>query len=70
MFYMIIVKNLCDFHDLYTSPSATFVANFSGRNKDILFLYFNNANWQKANQLLTYKCDQGVALGTTENKSS
>ena len=35
-----------------------------------IFLYFNNANWQKANQLRTYKCDQGVALETTENKSS
>ena len=70
MFYMITVNNLCDFHNLYTSPSAMFVMYFSGRNKDILFIYFNNANWQKANQLLTYTCDQGLALGTTENKSS
>ena len=34
---MIIVNNLCDFHDLYTSLSLTFVKYFNGRNKDIYF---------------------------------
>ena len=36
---MIIVNNLCDFHDLYTSLSVTFVMYFNRRNKDILFLF-------------------------------
>ena len=36
---MIIVNNLCDFHDLYTSLAVTFVMYFNGRNKDILFLF-------------------------------
>ena len=36
---MIIVNNLCDFHDLYTSLSITFVMYFNGRNKDTLFLF-------------------------------
>ena len=36
---MIIVNNLCDFHDLYTSLTVTFVMYFNGRNKDILFLF-------------------------------
>ena len=35
---MIIVNNLCDFHDLYTSLSLTFVKYFNGRNKDIFFV--------------------------------
>ena len=40
----IIVNDLCDFHDLYTSLSVTFVMYFNGRNKDIylhLFIYLN-----------------------------
>ena len=36
---MIIVNNLCDFHDLYTSLTVTFVMYFNGRNKDILFFF-------------------------------
>ena len=44
---MIIVNNLCDFHDLYTSLSVTFVMYiFNGRNKDILFIYLlKNQNY-------------------------
>ena len=42
MFYqvvsVIIVNDQCDFHDLYTSLSVTFVMYFNGRNKDIYFL--------------------------------
>ena len=44
MFYqvvsVIIVNDLCDFHDLYTSLSVTFVMYFNGRNKDIYFIFF------------------------------
>ena len=43
MFYqvvsVIIVNDLCDFYDLYTSLSVTFVMYFSGRNKDIYFIF-------------------------------
>ena len=43
MFYqvvsVIIVNDLCDFHDLYTSLSVTFVMYFNGRNKDIYFIF-------------------------------
>ena len=34
---MIIVNDLCDFHDWYTSLSLTFVMYFDGRNKDIYY---------------------------------
>ena len=37
---MIIVNNLCDFHDMYTSVSVTFVKYFNGRNKDIYYYYY------------------------------
>ena len=37
---MIIVNNLCDFHDLYTSLSVTFVFLFNRQNKDIYFIYY------------------------------
>ena len=44
MFYQVvsvtIVNNLCDFYDLYTSLSVTFVMYFNGRNKDIYFIFF------------------------------
>ena len=30
---MITVNKLCDFHDVYTSLSVTFVMYFNGRNK-------------------------------------
>ena len=35
---MIIVNNLCDFHDLHSSLSVTIVMNFNGEI-DILFIY-------------------------------
>ena len=31
--YMIIVNNLCDLHDLYTSLSVTIAMSFNGRNR-------------------------------------
>ena len=34
---MIIVNNLCGFHDMYTSVAVTFVKYFNGRNKDIYY---------------------------------
>ena len=37
MFYMIIVNNLRDFHDLYTSLTVM-VMYFNGRNKDIIII--------------------------------
>ena len=44
MFYqvvsVIIVNDLCDFYDLYTSLSVTFVMYFNGRNKDIYFIFW------------------------------
>ena len=36
---MIIVNDLCDFHDLYTSRSVPFVMYFNRRNKDIYYYY-------------------------------
>ena len=43
MFYqvvsVIIGNDLCDFYDLYTSLSVTFVMYFNGRNKDIYFIF-------------------------------
>ena len=43
MFYqvvsVIIVNDLCDFRDLYTSLSLTFVMYFNGRNKDTYFIF-------------------------------
>ena len=29
-----------------------------------------NFNWQEVDQLASYKCDQGVELGTTKNDTS
>ena len=44
MFYqvvsVIIGNDLCDFYDLYTSLSVTFVMYFNGRNKDIYFFFW------------------------------
>ena len=44
MFYqvvsVIIGNDLCDFYDLYTSLSVTFVMYFNGRNKDIYYYYY------------------------------
>ena len=44
MFYqvvsVIIVNDLCDFYDLYTSLSVTFVMCFNGQNKDIYYYYY------------------------------
>ena len=44
MFYqvvsVIIGNDLCDFYDLYTSLSVTFVMYFNGRNKDIYFIFW------------------------------
>ena len=31
---------MCDFHDLFSSLSVTFVMYFNGRSKDILSIYF------------------------------
>ena len=37
---MITVNNLCDFHDLYTSLSVTFVMYFNGQALFLLLLLF------------------------------
>ena len=37
---VIIGNDLCDFYDLYTSLSVTFVMYFNGRNKDIYFIFW------------------------------
>ena len=40
MFYQVLYddcNDLCDFHDLYTSLSVTFVICFNGQNKDIYY---------------------------------
>ena len=42
MFYQVlydVVNDLCNFHDLYTSLSVTFVMYFNGRNKDLYYHY-------------------------------
>ena len=35
---MIIVNNLCDLHDLYTSLSVTTAMYFNGRNRHFVYL--------------------------------
>ena len=37
---MIIVNNLCDFYDLYTSHTGTFVMNFKGRKTFIIIVIY------------------------------
>ena len=39
------VNDLCDFHDLYTSLSVTFVMYFNGRNKDIYYYHYYYYSW-------------------------
>ena len=52
-------------------PSQRLFCILAGEMKTFyLFIYFNNPNWPKANQLPIYKSDQRGALGTTENKCS
>ena len=36
----------------------------------IKYNWVKNPNWPEANQLAIYKCNQGVELGPTKNKSS
>ena len=43
MFYQVLYdycNDLCDFYDLYTSLSVTFVMCFNGQNKDIYYCYY------------------------------
>ena len=43
MFYQVLYdycNDLCDFYDLYTSLSVTFVMCFNGQNKDIYYYYY------------------------------
>ena len=65
---MIIVNNLCDFHDLYTSLSVTFVF-FNRQNKDIYFIYdYYHVHWVSANRLgsMLVECleTQGLACSS------
>lgn len=45
-------------------PSYTAETNNWNKHKKV-----KNPDWPEANQLTIYKCERGVQLGTTENKS-
>ena len=36
---MIIVNNLCDLHDFYTSLSVTIAMYFNGQNRHFIYLF-------------------------------